>query len=129
MRGSDTKLIEHCEYLVHRPEEPWEVRVKKDPRDLRILDPACGSGHFLLYCFDLLCVIYEEGWTDPNAPPSALTGRHCDKIIQVSKHCGAHYRDLSSDIISMASISTIAARRSPSSRSGCALNAHFEIMV
>ena len=29
-------------------------RAKKDPRDLRILDPACGSGHFLLYTFDLL---------------------------------------------------------------------------
>ena len=29
-------------------------RPKKDPRDIRILDPACGSGHFLLYAFDLL---------------------------------------------------------------------------
>ena len=29
-------------------------RPRKDPRDLRILDPACGSGHFLLYSFDLL---------------------------------------------------------------------------
>ena len=75
MRGGDTKLIECCEYLVRRPEETWEPRVKKDPRDIKTLDPACGSGHFLLYCFDLLCVIYEEGWTDPDAPPSALTGR------------------------------------------------------
>lgn len=37
-------------------------RPRKDPRDLKILDPACGSGHFLLYCFNLLQTIYEEAW-------------------------------------------------------------------
>ncbi len=49
--------------------ERWDLenefiphRVGKDPRELRILDPACGSGHFLLYCFDLLEVIYAEAW-------------------------------------------------------------------
>lgn len=36
----------------------------KDPRELKILDPACGSGHFLLYCFDLLETIYEEAYDD-----------------------------------------------------------------
>jgi hypothetical protein len=30
------------------------------------MDPACGSGHFLLYCFDLLEVIYREAWEDPH---------------------------------------------------------------
>ncbi|MBI3301491.1 MAG: hypothetical protein HYZ72_05350, partial [Deltaproteobacteria bacterium] len=30
------------------------------------LDPACGSGHFLLYCFDLLETIYEEAYEDPD---------------------------------------------------------------
>ena len=37
-------------------------RAIKDPRELKILDPACGSGHFLLYCFDLLQTIYLEAW-------------------------------------------------------------------
>ena len=41
-------------------------REKRDPRKLRILDPACGSGHFLLYCFDLLETIYKEAWDDPD---------------------------------------------------------------
>ncbi len=49
-------------------------RAKKDPRDLKILDPACGSGHFLLYCFDLLLTIYEEGWADEGGPISEATG-------------------------------------------------------
>ena len=50
-------------------------RPRKDPRDLRILDPACGSGHFLLYAFDLLLAIYEEAWAAGDAaPPSDADG-------------------------------------------------------
>lgn len=37
-------------------------RAKVDPRELRVLDPACGSGHFLLYAFDLLEVIWREAY-------------------------------------------------------------------
>jgi hypothetical protein len=29
-------------------------------RDLKLLDPACGSGHFLVIAFDLLVALYEE---------------------------------------------------------------------
>jgi hypothetical protein len=47
-----------------------EHRTKKDPRELRVLDPACGSGHFLLYCFDLLQTIYEEAYSDPDLGPT-----------------------------------------------------------
>ena len=49
-------------------------RTKKDPRDIRVLDPACGSGHFLLYAFDLLLTIYEEAWVDDASPASESTG-------------------------------------------------------
>lgn len=45
-------------------------RSKKDPREIKILDPACGSGHFLLYCFDLLETIYEEAYEDPQLGPA-----------------------------------------------------------
>ena len=41
-------------------------RAPKEPRELKILDPACGSGHFLLYCFDLLETVYEEAYADEN---------------------------------------------------------------
>jgi hypothetical protein len=75
MCGGKTQLAQRCEYLVRRPDETWEPRPTKDPRDLRVLDPACGSGHFLLYCFDLFLVIYEEAWADVNAPQSEATGR------------------------------------------------------
>lgn len=39
-------------------------RAKKDPREIKVLDPASGSGHFLLYCFDLLTAIYEEAYAE-----------------------------------------------------------------
>ncbi len=81
MRRADTQLA-HLDYLV-KPEEGFEERAPKDPRDLRVLDPACGSGHFLLYAFDLLAGdptrsffgIYEEAWRAGAAPKSDVTGR------------------------------------------------------
>jgi hypothetical protein len=75
MRGTDTALAERCEYMVRSPSEVFPPRAKKDPRDLRVLDPACGSGHFLLYAFDLLLTIYEEAHGDPESPKSESTGR------------------------------------------------------
>lgn len=78
MRDGRTGLAEKCEYMVkasNNTPEPSSISPKKDPRDLRILDPACGSGHFLLYCFALLLLIYEEAWNDEVAPTSSLTGR------------------------------------------------------
>jgi len=50
------------EYLVNGPAETPPEREPRDPRTLRVLDPACGSGHFLHYCFDLLQTIYREAW-------------------------------------------------------------------
>jgi len=75
MRGTTTVLAEKCAYMVRKPGEEFAPRAKKDPRDLRVLDPACGSGHFLLYAFDLLLAIYEEAHADPESPRSEATGK------------------------------------------------------
>lgn len=72
MRGTKTVLADKCEYMVRKPGETFAPRAKKDPRDLRVLDPACGSGHFLLYAFDLLLAIYEEAWEEQYAVCSRL---------------------------------------------------------
>ena len=74
MRQGETLLVHQCKYMVCQPNENWAPRTRKDPRDLRILDPACGSGHFLLYAFDLLITIYQEAWADPEPPKSKATG-------------------------------------------------------
>lgn len=75
MCKGNTQLVEICQYMVNGHNEPYPERAKKDPRDLRVLDPACGSGHFLLYVFGLLLTIYEEAWHDPDSPTSEVTGR------------------------------------------------------
>ena len=65
------------------PRRAGPVLLAKDPRDLRILDPACGSGHFLLYSFDLLLAIYEEAWSaDGDGPKSDVTGHSLREDIR-----------------------------------------------
>jgi hypothetical protein len=78
MRAGSTRLVDECRFLIRRPKEvflkqgesaPGQIlapsqesiqdapsaktayvpfRDRKDPRDIKVLDPACGSGHFLL---------------------------------------------------------------------------------
>ncbi len=44
------------------------------PQDLTVMDPACGSGHILVYAFDLLFEIYkEQGYRDREIPGLILT--------------------------------------------------------
>jgi hypothetical protein len=64
MRQGNTNLAQQCQYLIHPADVPY--REKRDPRTIRILDPACGSGHFLLYAFDLLEMIYLEAYEEPD---------------------------------------------------------------
>ncbi|MDM8532157.1 BREX-1 system adenine-specific DNA-methyltransferase PglX [Anaerolineales bacterium HSG25] len=73
----ETKLVDEWDYFVKEADRetlnPAEVAEKR-VRDLTLLDPACGSGHFLLEAFDLLYAMYEEeqaqGWGDPTEPLS-----------------------------------------------------------
>lgn len=51
---SQEELLKQPVHILHRP--------LKDPRDIKMLDPACGSMHFGLYAFDLFERIYEEAW-------------------------------------------------------------------
>ncbi|MEN6481108.1 MAG: SAM-dependent methyltransferase [Anaerolineaceae bacterium] len=51
---SQEDLLLQPVYIPHRP--------LKDPREIKMLDPACGSMHFGLYAFDLFEQIYAEAW-------------------------------------------------------------------
>ena len=66
----ETALRDQCALLAVRLDEPLTPRSKKDPREIRIMDPACGSGHFLLYAFELLETIYREAFEDPDLGPA-----------------------------------------------------------
>jgi len=55
------ELEEHWKYYVPQPlPEDAIAQAPASVRDLKILDPAVGSGHFLLIAFDLLATIYRE---------------------------------------------------------------------
>jgi hypothetical protein len=61
--GGQTELRERCQFLLVKPNETPQATTKlRDPRTLKLLDPACGSMHFGLYAFDLFEVIYREAW-------------------------------------------------------------------
>ncbi len=61
--GGQTGLRERCQYLLVKPDEqPPDALRLREPRTLKLLDPACGSMHFGLYAFDLFLAIYCEAW-------------------------------------------------------------------
>lgn len=61
--GGQTGLRERCQYLLVKPDEqPEPAKRLRDPRTIKLLDPACGSMHFGLYAFDLFLEIYREAW-------------------------------------------------------------------
>ncbi|AGN01218.1 hypothetical protein L593_06355 [Salinarchaeum sp. Harcht-Bsk1] len=57
-----------CTYLIP-DEEPGEAPEFDHPRELRVIDPACGSGHFLLYAFDVLERIW---WAETDLDRAAI---------------------------------------------------------
>lgn len=61
--GGQTVLRDRCQYLLVKPDEqPVAASRLRDPRTIKLLDPACGSMHFGLYAFDLFQEIYREAW-------------------------------------------------------------------
>ncbi|WP_446663272.1 BREX-1 system adenine-specific DNA-methyltransferase PglX [Geobacillus sp. CCR] len=64
----ESNLKAEMKYYVEPAEQEPEVQAKLEelrnpnlsPEDITVLDPACGSGHILVYAFDLLYKIYEE---------------------------------------------------------------------
>src|SRR5690606_38001197 len=69
-----SRLIEQMEYYIP-PEQPETDFLRiTSPEDIKVCDPACGSGHILTYAFDLLYAIYEEeGYASSEIPEKILT--------------------------------------------------------
>lgn len=69
-----SKLVLQMDYYI-KPEQAETdfLRIAK-PEEIKICDPACGSGHMLTYAFDLLYAIYEEeGYEPAEIPEKILT--------------------------------------------------------
>lgn len=85
--GGATGLRERCQYLLVKPDEAPQATTKlRDPRTLKLLDPACGSMHFGLYAFDLFAEIYREAW--------AWEQQHGPRSLDVSTQPQAAFKPL-----------------------------------
>ena len=83
-----SNLAAQMEYYI-APEEPETdfLKVSK-PEEIKICDPAVGSGHMLTYAFDLLYAIYEEeGYSPDDIPALILT--HNLTGIEIDDRAGA----------------------------------------
>ena len=78
----ESPLRNQMKYYVTNPEQTEEVQRKIDeikytsvnPEDIKIIEPCCGSGHILVYEFDLLFKIYEEkGYQKRDIPTLILS--------------------------------------------------------
>lgn len=68
----NSRLVEQMEYYIP-PEQPETDFLKiNGPEDIKVCDPACGSGHMLTYAFDLLYAMYEEEGCDPAEIPEKI---------------------------------------------------------
>lgn len=86
----NSQLREFMPYYIEGEAETDFLRISR-PQEIRLLDPACGSGHMLTYAFDLLFIIYkEEGYVPEEIP--ALILKHnlfgveiCPRAAQLSQ--------------------------------------------
>ncbi|QPN59733.1 BREX-1 system adenine-specific DNA-methyltransferase PglX [Synechococcus sp. CBW1002] len=66
-----SKLREQMPYYIEGETETEFLKISK-PEEIKLLDPACGSGHILTYAFDLLTLIYEEEGYAPSEIPGLI---------------------------------------------------------
>ena len=69
--GINENLKDNWKYYIDSEKEENSEKIKIE--DIKILDPAMGSGHILVYAFDLLFEMYENlGWSTKESVLSIL---------------------------------------------------------
>lgn len=69
-----SRLIDQMDYYIAPIDKEADFLKLSSPEELKIIDPACGSGHMLTYAFDLLYAIYqEEGYAPSDIPGLILS--------------------------------------------------------
>jgi len=88
LNNPQSGLAAKMDYYI-APEEPETDFLKiTKPEEIRICDPAAGSGHMLTYAFDLLYAIYEEEGYDATEIP-ALILTHNLTGVEIDDRAGA----------------------------------------
>src|SRR6056297_2931702 len=81
-----SNLKEHMAFYIE-PEADESYIPIQSVEDIRICDPACGSGHMLTYTFDLLFHIYEEELYTPKDAVEAILNKNL-KGLEVDERAG-----------------------------------------
>ncbi|WP_271398741.1 BREX-1 system adenine-specific DNA-methyltransferase PglX [Salinicoccus roseus] len=69
----NNNLSKHWEYYLKHEENHHLYPEFNSLEELKIMDPACGSGHILLYAFDMLYDMYQEaGYPSRDIPQLIL---------------------------------------------------------
>ncbi|MBR4608209.1 MAG: BREX-1 system adenine-specific DNA-methyltransferase PglX [Lachnospiraceae bacterium] len=71
LNNPQSGLVASMPYYIPSETPPTDFLHIEKPEDIRICDPSCGSGHMLVYAFDLLYQIYEE----TGCPPADIPGK------------------------------------------------------
>jgi type II restriction/modification system DNA methylase subunit YeeA len=67
-----SKLAAAMDYYIAPEQAETDFLQLGSPEEIKLADPACGSGHMLTYAFDLLYAIYEEEGYDPVEIPRLI---------------------------------------------------------
>ena len=67
-----SRLVDQMDYYIAPVDEETDFLKISSPEELKVIDPACGSGHMLTYAFDLLYAIYEEEGYAPSEIPGLI---------------------------------------------------------
>lgn len=74
LNNPGSSLRERMEYYIEPDTEHEDFIRISSPEEITICDPACGSGHILVYAFELLFHMYEErGYREREIPELILT--------------------------------------------------------
>ncbi len=74
LNNPNSKVIEQMDYYIKPVEEEKDFLKISSPEEIKVCDPACGSGHMLTYAYDLLFAIYlDAGYESTEIPEKILT--------------------------------------------------------
>lgn len=74
LNNPGSSLRERMEYYIEPDAEHEDFIRISSPEEITLCDPACGSGHILVYTFELLFAMYEErGYREREIPELILT--------------------------------------------------------
>ena len=74
LNNPGSSLRERMEYYIELDTEHEDFIRISSPEEITLCDPACGSGHILVYAFELLFHMYEErGYREREIPELILT--------------------------------------------------------